>query len=232
MNLAITTTSTSTWKAVKRHYFIAIAGSLLAITALAGGAAISGLDFAGGPSGPAPAKSNFRITPGMVAPSPAMTYYLVGSEEERASVVAQAMWQVEDNAEYYPGKHWNFEVLVAGTVEAETDAMASLRETNARWTAAGATGLEVIDMRQPELRHSLNLQRIPIYIYLVESQMRADDIIASVESDRNESETPRPRVFAFKATTPEEEARVAEFVASWEGRNVQVLDYRPSASDE
>jgi len=161
-----------------------------------------------------------------------MTYYIVGSDEERAAVEEQALWRVEDNAVHSPNKHWKFAVLMAGTMESETAALATLGEVKARWTAAKASGLEVVDLRSPELRHSLALQRIPVFIYLVESQERADYILASIEGDRNESESPRPTFFAFKATTSEEEASVAEFVESLAGRDVRVIDGRTFAPIE
>jgi len=204
----------------------------LALASVVAGSALSGVDFSSSASQSAPVRSSFRVTPDMVLSSPAMTYYIVGSEEQRVSILEQATWQVEDNAVYNPDKRWQFGVLMAGTVEAETDALATLDEIKARWTATGASGLEIADVREPELRHSLALQRVPIFVYLVESQTRANNIIAAVESDRNESETHQPMFFAFKATTPEEEASVAAFVETWEGRDIQFLDYRNIAPIE
>jgi hypothetical protein len=57
LNLAITTTGARTWEAVKRHYLIAVAGGGLALAAIVGGAAMSGIHF-GSNANPAPALSN------------------------------------------------------------------------------------------------------------------------------------------------------------------------------
>jgi len=157
-----------------------------------------------------------------------MTYYIVGSEEQRGVVETQAWGQVENNDAYNPENNWKFAVLMAGTVEAETDALATLDEIKARWAAVGSRGPEIVDVREPELRHSLVLQRLPIFIYLVESQAGASNILAAIESDRNES----AMFFAFKATTPDEEAGVAAFVQTWAGREVQLIDYRNIAPIE
>jgi hypothetical protein len=226
MYVAITSTSTSTWKAVKRHYFIALAGACLAFAAIVAGSALSGVDFGGSAAQPAPLRAGLGIAPYMAPASSVMTYYIVGSEEQRAEIEEQGVaWQAADHDEYYPNKRWQFAVLMAGTMESETAALATVNEVKARWMAAKATGLEIVDLRQPELRRSLALQRIPIFIYLVDSQEKANNILAAVEDD-NESETLRPVFFAFKATTPEEESNVAAFIESWEGREVQVIDYR------
>jgi hypothetical protein len=226
MNLATTSTS-ATWKTVKRHYFIALAGACLGFAAIVAGSGLSGLSFGGSASAPAPAGSSFIIPPELIPTYPAMTYYLVGSEEQRQAVEDQAIMRVEDNAVYNPGRNWKFSVVSLTGIPAEDEAvLRRIEQVKADWQAAGASGLEVIDLRQPELRPSAAVQRAPIFIYLAESQAKATEILAAVESDRNESETPPPVFHAFKVTTSEEEVWVSEFVESLQGRDVQIIDAR------
>ena len=146
MNLAITTTSTRTWKAVKRHYLLGFTAALLAVAALGAGSMMS--TDAGTKAGqPSPVSSASRSTLRAVPASPTMTYYIVGSEEQRLSVQAQAEGEVEDNALYYPEKQWKFAVLVAGTPEEEADVLATITVAGERWANAGASGLQVLDLR-------------------------------------------------------------------------------------
>ena len=84
MNLAITTTSARTWKAVKAHYLAAIAGAALAVTSIAGAASLS-IDWGGGDtviSRPLPPPAVLSEDQKYV------TYYLVGSEAEREQIIA------------------------------------------------------------------------------------------------------------------------------------------------
>jgi hypothetical protein len=92
--------------------------------------------------------------------------------------------------------------------------------------SAPAPAPPVIDLRQPEFRPSASVPPSPIFIYLAESQAKATEILAAVESDRNESEVPAPVFHAFKVTTAEEEVWVSEFVKSLQGRDVQIIDAR------
>ena len=84
MNLAITTTSARTWKTVKAHYILAIAGAALAISSIVGAASVGRIDFAGSntvasrPVLLGAASTNQRY----------VTYYLVGSEAERDLIFA------------------------------------------------------------------------------------------------------------------------------------------------
>jgi len=228
MNLSIT--HTTTWKGVQGRHFLAPLGAGLAVAAILAVGALSALNL-GGSSTPSAPKSSFFIAPGMVQPSPAMTYYIVGSEEERTAVVAQATWRLEDNAEYYPEKHWSFEVLVAGTGAEEVTASATLADVKARWTAVGATGLEILDLRQDEPRRNLALPLQPIIIYLVDSQTRADEIVVAARNELT-NDADEPLIFAFKATTPDEESSVGALISSWFGRDIQVVDHRAMTTTE
>ena len=94
-----------------------------------------------------------------------------------------------------------------------------------------AVDSEPVNVRQAEPNESLLQQRL-IVIYLVQSRESANDIMAAIRNERAESDTPPTMSFAFKATTPEEEASVAAFVETWEGRDIQFLDYRNIAPIE
>jgi len=142
MNLAITTTSARTWKAVKAHYIVAIAGAALAISSVAGAASMS-IDWGGGgsaisrPVQPAPVYADQQY----------VTYYLVESTAQRDLVLAEATREAEDQAVYSPDRHWKFAVLLAGTAEDEAVALSTIGEAQVRWAQAGASGLEVVDRR-------------------------------------------------------------------------------------
>jgi hypothetical protein len=231
MNLAITTSSGKTLKAVKISSLVTIAGAALVLTTLAGVATFNTIESNAGESNSgqaaAASQSTFRASPMVIAPPPAMTVYLVGSEEQRQAVEDLAIMRVEDNAVYNPGRNWKFSVLLLTGVPAEDEpVLRRIEQVKADWQAAGASGLEVIDLRQPEPRPSAAVQESPIVIYLAGSQAKATEILAAVESDRNESETPPPVFHAFKVTTSEEEVRVSEFVESLQGRDVQIIDAR------
>ena len=160
MNLAITTTSASTWKAVKRHYFIALGGACLALATIVGSGVLSDNEQA------APAAASPNSSADVAYSSP------------------------------YAGGYNSAEELLE------------------------PTGMEIVDVRQPELRESLAPPPRPIVIYLVESQARANDILAAVRNEMAESDTSQTMYFAFKATTPEEEASVTAIVETWQGKDV------------
>jgi hypothetical protein len=104
-------------------------------------------------------QSNLPIPSATVNSSPSMTYYLVGTDEHRDLVVAEATQQVEDAAIFNPSGNWQFSVLLAGTLQAETEALTTLDEVVKKWEAAGATGLEIVDRRGHDLLESIRLQR-------------------------------------------------------------------------
>jgi hypothetical protein len=76
-----------------------------------------------------------------------MTYYIVGSEEQLQAVQAEANSRVEDNAVYAPKDTWKFSILLASTPAEAADASDIVAAAKASWRAAGASGLEVIDLR-------------------------------------------------------------------------------------
>jgi hypothetical protein len=233
MNLTISTPhSPKTFKTGKSRSLATIAATALVLTTMAGVATFSSIESNAGQTEtalPAPAsRSTLRISPDLIPARPMMTYYLVSSEEQRDAVQAEAQWQAEDNAVYNPAAvRWQYEVvLMSGNAAEDAAVLQSIDEVRYRWQAVGASGLEVVDLRPLELRHSLSIQQAPIFIYLVESQESATNLLSSIESDRNESETPAPVFHAFKVASPEEEAWVSEFRETLQGRNVQVIDVR------
>jgi hypothetical protein len=165
-----------------------------------------------------------------------MTYFLVGSMSQYDFVMAEQTAIAETKASKGE-EHW-FSVLLADTPFWATDAWDQIEQAKAEWRRCCATApLQVVDLRHPEvidmrqLASDTNLlsQYSPIVIYLAESEAIAASALASAESDRNESEKPRPVFFAFKVTTPEEKADLAAFVATWEGHEVHLLDSRNSS---
>jgi hypothetical protein len=165
----------------------------------------------------------------MVPAQPVMTYYLVGSEEQRQAIETEAQWTRNDNVEYNSNPLWKFEViLMTGVADEDEEILRSIERERARWQAIGASGLEVVDLRQPELRFAAALQRTPVVIYLVESQARANNILASVREERADIESADVNTdfHAFKVTTAEEEAWVTGFVETLQGREIQIIDYR------
>jgi hypothetical protein len=225
MNQAITNTTSRTLQTLKRHYFTAFTGVSLTLIALVGSAALSEarVSRAGSPA-PAPAaRSSVAVQP---YSQPAMTYYIAGSDEDAAYIAEEAQATKDDIAIHQQGRTWKFAILVASNPEAEASVMATIEQARARWAAAGASGLEIVDTREPQLRASIAEAAKPVIVYLVNSERRAFDIITSVESDRNESEFPQPRFFALKVTTAEEEAVLAGFLEGWAGRDLQVIDLR------
>ena len=89
MNLAVTTTSTRTWRAVKQHYLIALSFAVLAA------ASVAGLASSHDANSSTQAKAASR-TPAVwyhVAETPLLTYYLVGSDDQR-DLVLKALQEV------------------------------------------------------------------------------------------------------------------------------------------
>jgi hypothetical protein len=226
MNLVITGTSAKTWKAVKRHYFIALASASLALGVMIGGPLLYRFEANNNAAQPATVRSSLQHTSDTVYSLPTMTYFLVGSDEQRDLVLAEAALTADDVATYHPGLEWQFAVLTAGTVEEETEALATLEEVKKRWMATGASGLEIVDRRDPDLRQGIAQQRLPIFVYVVESQQKANDIEAELADTYRATGRAQSTSFVFKATTPEEEAGVTAFVQSWQGRDVRLLDLR------
>jgi len=146
MNLAITTTSTSTWKAIKRNYFFGCTAALLAVAALGANSMMSN-DAGSRAVETSPARSTLNIEAAFRPASPAMTYYIVGSEEQLLTVQAEATSQVEDNAVYDPNNGWKFSILLANTPATTEDALDIVDAAKASWRAAGASGLQIIDLR-------------------------------------------------------------------------------------
>ena len=77
---------------------------------------------------------------------PAMIVFLVGSEEQAQALIeeqttAAAALELEGIAPT------PYQVLVAGTVADESIALSTLAEMRSRWKQAGASGLEVKDLR-------------------------------------------------------------------------------------
>src|SRR5687767_9194153 len=94
----------------------------------------------------------------------------------------------------------------------------------------GATGPEsVADVRKPVGSESQAVQPRLIVIFLVESRERANDVMAAVRHER--AKTSQVMFFAFKATTPEEEASVTALVDTWEGKDVSGIAETWQATD-
>jgi hypothetical protein len=114
MNLAITTTSARTWKTVKAHYILAIAGATLAISSIVGAASIGSVDFGGGntvvgrPVSLAAASADQQY----------VTYYLVDSEAQRELVFAgEAEAARERYSSGIPDPNASIAVFIAHTPE-------------------------------------------------------------------------------------------------------------------
>jgi len=228
MNLAVTTTNGKTLMAVKIRSLVTVAAAALILTTLAGAAAFNAIE-GHAENVAAPVQPSFRMSPGLVPSQPVMTHYLVGSEAQRQAIEAEAAWQRNDNIEYNSNPQWKYTViLMSGVPEEDEEILRLLEAERARWQAIGASGFEVVDLRRPEPSSSVSVQDLPVFIYLVESQSRANNIMAGVGEEQAdvESRGAYSDSHAFKVTTPEEEAWVADFVETLAGRDVKVMDIR------
>jgi hypothetical protein len=75
-----------------------------------------------------------------------MSYFLVASEEQWQAVMEQKLKEAEDWL-LNGGQIFRFAVLLAGTASENAQAAEVVAGAQARWAAAGATGLEVVDLR-------------------------------------------------------------------------------------
>jgi hypothetical protein len=136
MNLAITTTSARTWKAVKAHYLVAIAGAALAISSVAGAASLS-IDWGDGDS-----VISRPVPPVAVSEDQKyVTYYIVGSEAERDLVIAResedALARDSSGAQAFD---YTYFVVVAGTSE---EALIAERDINVQIADLSEHGAQV-----------------------------------------------------------------------------------------
>jgi hypothetical protein len=55
--------------------------------------------------------------------------------------------QQADNALYAPNRNWQYSILLATTPAETEDALGIVEQAKARWKAADASGLEIVDLR-------------------------------------------------------------------------------------
>jgi hypothetical protein len=82
-----------------------------------------------------------------------------------------------------------------------------------------------------ELRAGFDLQPRLIVVFLVGSREKAYDIMSAVRKQRADSDAPHTIFFAFKVSTPEEEASVRALAEAWEGNEMTGVaeTWRPSS---
>jgi hypothetical protein len=149
MNLAVNTTSANTWQTIKRHYLSAITLGALSGLALFGAFTVAQTATdVGTPSSAVTAlKPQTAVSRPAITSWPAMTYYIVDSHEMMLALETEVRQQQADNALYAPNRHWQYSILLATTPAETEDALGIVEQAKARWKAADASGLEIVDLR-------------------------------------------------------------------------------------
>ena len=141
MNLAITTTSARTWKTVKAHYLVAMAGAALALSSVVGAASLS-IDWGSSTSG-----VGRPVSPAVrSADQKYVTFYLVGSEAERDLLIAgynEAALEREPHGGLDPNT--SFSVFVARTPDEVGSAMLAIYEGMSSFNETN-TSVRLIDL--------------------------------------------------------------------------------------
>ena len=142
MNTAIGTNTVRTPHMLRKHYLLILGGIVVLTTIVVIAAMVAVGDSGGkGAAAPEPAAAIQPFT------RPVMTVFLVNSEAEaQALVERETAYAAERELEGLETK-WTYQVLVAGTQSDESIALSTLAEIRSRWQRAGASGLEVIDLR-------------------------------------------------------------------------------------